>query len=219
MERTNARWRGAATGMLLLITGTLPMGAGAALIVTDTFGPGDSYDTGGRFGVDGIGDFQAFLFTPTASGALEQITVAIGRESVATTQTRFELFDGTAGALGTLLETFDIANNVAPGQTPGAVVSFGSLAQPVLTAGQIYWLSYSEPDAADQSSSLWFFNDQGLTGTRLTSALPAQTNILPAFRIEVADVSEPAAALLLMVGLVGCALGRRRRSDRTALAG
>ncbi len=55
--------------------------ARGAITVFDTFGVGNAYDTGTRYGVDGNTAFQAFLFVPTSSGTLSDITVALGRSS------------------------------------------------------------------------------------------------------------------------------------------
>ncbi len=210
MKCLNLNPKGAFVAACVLVASLLfcPATATASLIAFDTFGPGDSYNTGARFGVDGNADFQAFQFVPTESGTLDNITVALGRTGTGTSATQFDLFDGTAGALGALLESFVVPNNVAPGTSLGEVVTFSSIGKPLLNSGQIYWLSYSEPNAADGSSSLWFFNDQGLSGTRLTSVLSAATNVLPAFRIDLGEVPEPSTILLL--GLAGLAFFARR---------
>lgn len=213
MNRSPVNVNGMAVALCVLLgcIALCPASATATVIAFDTFGAGNSYDIGGRFGVDGSAGFQAFQFTPIASGTLDDVSVALGRRTFATTQTQFDLYDGTASALGILLESFVIPNTVTPGLSPGAVVTFSSILHPLLTPGQIYWLSYSEPDAADGSSSLWFFNDQGLTGTRLTSALPAATNVMPAFRI---NVSVPVPSTILLMVLSIAALSWTAKRDR-----
>ena len=162
----------------------------AAFTAFDTFGPGDSYDVLTPYGVDGVVDWQAFRFIPTASGVLDTITVALGRTGPGMTVTQFDLYDGTDTALGSRLESISVTNTVAMGLSPGAVVSFSSIVRPSLTSGQGYWLSFTEPGPPDMDSSLWFFNDQGISGMRLTSVLPAEYYTLPAFRIEL-DVASP----------------------------
>ena len=162
----------------------------AAFTAFDTFGPADSYDVSFRFAVDGDVGWQAFRFAPTESGVLDTITVALGRSGAATTATRFDLYDGTDTALGSLLESIIVPNAVDIGSSPGAVVSFSSLVRPTLSSSQGYWLRYDEPGPPDLDSSLWFFNDQGISGMRLTSVLPAEYYTLPAFRIAL-DVASP----------------------------
>lgn len=188
--------------------------ASAAAIVFDTFGPGDTFDPG-PFGVDGSGVFQAFLFSPTATGTLEQITVALGRTDALQATTTFNLYqDAGGGSLGALIESFSVTNSVAPDNTSpftGATVTFGSLLAPVLTSGATYWLSFTEPEAANGATSLWFINSIGASGTRLTSALPAAPNVMPAFRVEVTAVPEPATSALVLVGALVAFRARRAR--------
>ncbi len=152
-------------------------------VIFDTFGPEASYDINYRYGVDGSSVFQAFHFIPTESAALVGITVALGRTSSLTTRTEFKLYEGTTTTLGSLLETFIVTNTVPAGISPGMAVTFRSFRHPILRTGRHYWLSYSEPNPADGSSSLWFFNDQSISGTRLTSVLPAAGAWMPAFRV------------------------------------
>ena len=177
-----------------------PLPVTAAPVLFDTFGPNDSYNIDSRYGVDGNAEFQAFRFVPNESAAVGEITVALGRTAVTTSETQFNLYDGTAVGLGNLLESFNVSNTVVPGLSPGEVVTFSSLNQPFLTAGQNYWLNFTEPNVSDGSRSLWFFNDQGIFGTRLTGVLPAQDHTLPAFRVEA--VPEPTTTWLLLAGLL-----------------
>ena len=170
-----------------------PTTATATEIAFDTFGPGDSYDGDFRYGSG-----QAFLFEPTQSGPLSSITVALGRQTTSTTETTFELFEDANLNFGSLLETFNVANATPLLPSPGMVVTFDSVVQPILLAGHSYWLNFSDPEPFVDSYSLWFFNDQGIGGTRLSNTDLIAT--LPAFRVTV--VPEPSAGLLLMIGLV-----------------
>jgi hypothetical protein len=153
-----------------------------------TFGSGDGFAEFGPYGVNGNTEWQAFRFVATGSGLLGQITVAIGRTSAAQTATQFDLHDGTSPtSLGALLETFVVPNTVPPDPvTPflGEVVTFASAARPTVTAGQAYWLRFTEPDAPNGASSLWFKNPLGVNGPRLTAVLPVHPGVLPAFRLQ-----------------------------------
>ena len=193
---------------LVLMTAETARGA---ITVFDTFGVGNAYDTGTRYGVDGNTAFQAFLFVPTSSGTLSDITVALGRSSALTLFTQFNLYAGTPTALGALLESNVVPNSVPVGLTPGQVVNFSSVVQPLLIAGQNYWLSFTEPNAADGSTSFWFFNSQATFGTRLTNLLPAATAANPAFRISVNPVPEPNFLPVMLSSMVGFFLVHRYR--------
>jgi hypothetical protein len=168
--------------------------------IFNTFGPGDSYNPNFRYGVNGDAEFQAFRFVPTSSGTLTSITVALGRTGTDPI-TRFQLYAGTfpPTTLGVLLETFDVPNMVTQGP-PGAVVSFSSALNPVLTAGQNYWLSITEPGPPTPSFSLWFDNNRFIFGTRITETLLAHEAALPAFRVDAVPVQEPSSLLLLVAG-------------------
>jgi hypothetical protein len=171
-------------------------------ILFTTFGPGNSYDTGHQYGVV-VGDFQAFQFTPLTSAALGSIIVALAGTGPTT---EFDLYTGTSTALGSLIETF-----VVPNPTSRSIVTFNSVIKPTLTAGQLYWLSFTEPPGAPPATSLstWSFNDQGILGNRLTSVLPAARATLPAFSVQAA-VPEPTSVLLLATGLAAIGLVRLR---------
>lgn len=194
--RTWAAW-----GVLALAAVALPRAAAAATIAFDTFGPGDTFSTS-VYGVDGAAGFQAFHFVPTATGTLEQITVALGRTGASQATTIFELYTAPTNlALGALLETFVVANTAPPDNLQPftlSLVTFQSAVMPQLTAGQGYWLSFMEAEAADGASSLWAANSIGATDQRLTSLLPSQPSSLPAFRVEVTSVPEPATMVLLL---------------------
>jgi len=204
----------------LVLTFTLFGGtaAVAAPILFDNFGAGDTFLPLGPYGVDGVGSgFQAFRFVATASGALEEITVALGRTGAAQATTLFDLYDGASTvAFGVLLESFAVPNSVPPDSTvpfTGAPVTFLSVAMPTLAAGSGYWLSIREGEAANGASSLWFANSTGSSGFRLTSSIPSAVAVLPAFRLEAqsAAVPEPSSLALLGIGLFAATWRRRWR--------
>lgn len=201
-------------GLMVAIAAMPPAPANASVITFDSFGAGNSFDTDFLFGVDGSSAFQAFQFTAASSGTLAAITVAIGRTGSGTINTQFDLFADNSNALGALLESSLVPNTVPVDSTDpftAGLISFSSVVQPMLTAGQNYWLSITEPNAIDGSNSLWFNNDQGLLGPRIT---PVQSGIasMPAFRVEVTQVLEPGTLALFGFGLAGLGFARRKRA-------
>jgi hypothetical protein len=203
--------------MVCLIVGlaSSPTPAAASSILYNDFGPGDTFNANFSYATDGNAGFQAFRFVLTASGALDKITVALGRTGAAQASTVFQLYEGSSTtALGALIESFVVSNSATPDSTSpftADVVTFGSALMPALIAGQGYWLSFSEPEPSNGASSLWIINSIGANGTRLTDLLPASTQLLPAFRLEASAVPEPGTGLLLMTGLL--AARRRHRAS------
>lgn len=201
-------------GFMVAIAAMPPVAANASVITFDTFGAGNSFHPGFVYSADGNTAFQAFQFTAGSSGALAGITVAIGRTGAGTTNTQFDLFADNSNALGGLLESSLVPNTVPVDSTPpftAGIISLSSVVQPILTAGQSYWLSITEPNAADGSVSLWFNNDQGITGRRITPVQSRVGSALPAFRVEVTQILEPGTLALFCFGLVGLGIVRRKR--------
>lgn len=182
--------------------------AASAATVYNTFGPGQTFDSDFRYAVDGDLQYQAFRFIPTATGELDTITVALARDSSTTRETEFDLYDGTSSALGTLLEAFLVANT---NDLPGAIASFSSVNNPLLTQGAPYWLAITEPDPANGANSLWLFNNQSIGTIRLTQV--SQTpGLAPAFSVTT-FAPEPAAWMLIAIAL-GCSLALKLRRLR-----
>ena len=78
-----------------------------------------------------------------------------------------------------------------------------------------YWLSFSELDAADGAYSLWYCNNQGGSGTRLTT--PSRRPIKYSSRIPNRifwGTGEPSTVLLLGLGFAG--IGYRRHRSKMA---
>lgn len=188
--------RSSLPALVLTASLLLPFGVSANQIASDTFGPGDSYDTTFRYSGG-----QGFRFLATESGPLYAITVALGRDSESVTGASFTLSVDAGGFPGAGLETLTTANTTPVLPAPGAVVTLPSISSPMLHAGQFYWLFFSD---TGPPGSVWFFNDQGFVGLRTTGV----DATLPAFRVEV--VPEPGTGLLVLAGTL--VFGARRRS-------
>ena len=141
------------------------------------------------YGVDGIGQFIAFLFSPTATGALNEVTVVIGRSSSVQSSTDFQLFTApTPALLGTPLETFVVPNTVTPDSTPpftSAPITFFSSVKPTLIAGRNYWLAFSEGEPANGVQSFWFSNFGVANGILMSNSIQSHEGVIPAFRLSI----------------------------------
>lgn len=171
----------------------------AAEVVFDTFGPGDSYNEDFKYGGGG-----QFHFQPANSGVLKNITVALGRASTETTHTTFTLLEDIDLTFFFVLETWIIPNETPPLPSPGAVVTFDSLAMPTLLADHSYWLAFSDPGPFP-ANSLWFMNNQGIG----QDIFPFTTT-MPAFRIETVPEPHTAGMLIVGVALLACPAVRRK---------
>jgi hypothetical protein len=206
--------------------------ASGSSIIFSTFGPGDSFN-----GTAG----QELLYLSIGATLLRGVSVAfvpstnveLGSVSVAVqTPLDFTLTiaqdedwswaGGTNGA-GAAVESF-----VVPAQATAGVVTVTSATNPVLLAGNIYWVEIQpNPDWLGAGvTGTWFFNDQGLDGTistfddfcrLLCAPYTRPGELLPAVRVtsfEPSAVPEPASMFLLAIGLAALAAGKRiaRRS-------
>ncbi len=186
-----------------------------AAVLYSTLGPGGSYNTNNKYAQDGNTIYQAFLFQPSATAALASITVALAQQTPIANQTQFQLFAGDATNLLTLLESWVVANN-AP--EPGVLLTMNSVNTPLLTAGAHYWLAITEPDAPNGPNSLWYFNNQGIFGTRRTSFGIALGSGMPAFQVNSPNVDienqtpEPSAGLVVGLGLALVTFFAKRRA-------
>lgn len=162
--------------VLLVAIGAQNANANTADIIFNTLGPGNSYDTttGQQFyQVSLFGEtldhYIAESFIPTATESLGQILLAVnvptGESAIVSVTNNFDwslLGLGTDGP-GTALESFTLTGNSTPG-----IVDLTSGLNPVLTAGQKYWI---QVDAGTQYAQpgTWYNNNQGITGEVATN--------------------------------------------------
>lgn len=199
-------------GAALVLAGVV-VSLQAGLVVLDTFGPGDSYDTDPshvRHLTSAVSPYSyqgvALSFTPTVSGTLEKLTLATGfysgvDEMVVWVRTDTSLWGGNPP-----LEIFSA-------QASAGLQTATSVTQPLLEAGSIYWI-IAMPIGS--SSDLgWYANDRGFVGSVGSASVLGvsfSTGTLPAVRVEVGAVPEPqTGATLAALGVLGYALWRRVR--------
>jgi hypothetical protein len=204
----------------LLVLTVLLFGAPAwAVPIFDSFGPGDTYQTGIGFGLGTYADhtnaIQGFSFTPVGGPFfLDTVEVAAGALDEPNGLLLWLMTD-KGGAPGSVIEAFTIPDLVV--DFAGSIVSADSLLHPTLEAGTQYWLMGS---ASGPGEVVWLSvahwnvrataSDQGLPPAPITWSL-LQTSNYGAFRLSGRVVPEPATALLLACGLAGLAAIRRRR--------
>jgi hypothetical protein len=174
-------------------------------VIFSTFGPGGTVSSG-KYGVDGSAELQAFLFHPSAAGALDSIVVAISHGAPPSSETRFQLYSGTSSSLGTLLESFFPSNNSAS----IAMVTMNSTLHPNLDPSGFYWLLITEANASNDALSYWAFSPLGQFTTRITHALTGN-GVIPAFQVNATDVPEPATGFSLAAATLVAVLFRRFR--------
>jgi hypothetical protein len=177
--------------------------ASAQVVVYNSFGPGNSYDTTTKWAVSGAstsGGYrgQAEAFTPGISGDLSSIVLATAHINGSALSDFFIAQDNGSGAPGTILESFSSTQNA------NGLLTLNSVAQPLLQAGTQYWLC----DEPSTSTSLngWYENNQGQNGFAFERsewgwsavAGPPASGV---FKVSVTAVPEPSAAMLGGLGM------------------
>lgn len=210
--------RAASAGLVLagLFAASVPATSRAATIFS-SFGPSDSYDTT---------KFNSVTGSAVAPGAPASVSVGgLFTASAAASVTGADLALKYIGGTDSLFLSFwtDVGGlpgvqlggtfTVTPPATAGVVAVTGITGVSV-AAGGSYFLELA-PGGVD-TDAIWWANDQGLEGLILNTG-HGWTNdlgdsLLPAFDVTTAAavVAEPVSASLLLSGLAGMAMVRRR---------
>ncbi len=183
----------------------------------DTFGPGDSYDTGHYWTIGGgWTQGEQFSFAGSQSYLLDSIELGAG-VCTGDNQLTVSLMDDAAGQPGAVLESFSFIGQMGSVWTLNPPVVGVSVSRPLLTPDTQYWLVAS---SASDGIKGWNWSSpvvEGLhTKSLLGSAWNSDSATLGACRINgtpLAVVPVPSAIVLVMIGL-GSAHGLLRR--RTA---
>jgi hypothetical protein len=208
--------------ILLLALSFFGTGALFADTVFSTFGPGQSFFTGGVWMVGGQPPEEiAASFVPAQDFTLETIDFAAVFLSGTDSQVDVSLAAGPS-APGTPIESFTVSGL----STVSAVLTVNSASHPQLDAGVTYWVVLSALDPAATLAG-WNQNDQGFVGVsaRLDGGawFDLGTEVLtPAFDVlgvpTIPTVPEPSTWSLVTL-VIACQLavfmGRRRKSGRS----
>lgn len=173
----------------------------------DSFGPGNSYNTGIAWAVSGASASPAYrgqaqFFIPTVSGYLDQVELATVHISGSLLSDFFIADDNGSGIPGDILESWTGVQNASSG-----LLTLNSVAQPLLQAGQEYWLC-DEPGAANSYNG-WYQNNQGISpgdafdrSEWAWSTIPAGIETAGVFSVTVVPVPEPSTVALVFSALL-----------------
>lgn len=200
--------------MALLFSSELQLHALGSIFVYNSFGPGNTYDSGVDWDVGGAsapGGYrgQAEFFVPSLSGQLSSIQLATIRLSGSALSDFFIALDNGSGIPGTILESYPGVLNA------NGLLTINSISHPLLQAGQKYWIC-DEPAAANSQNG-WYENNQnianGFAFERSEWSWSAVTSHAPpsgVFSVSVIPVPEPSNVGLALVGFAFLVHWRRR---------
>jgi hypothetical protein len=117
-------------------------------VIYSNYGPGFSYDTNTAWIVDypGTGFNPAMPFTPTATATLDAIYLNVGND-LGTSSLDITLRTDSGGIPGAVIESFNVTS--VPDALNGvtfAPLQLKSSLNPILSAGQQYWIAATAND-------------------------------------------------------------------------
>jgi len=180
----------------------------AQVVVYNSFGPGNTYNSGIVWVVSGAstsGGYrgQAEFFTPGISGYLSSVQLATYRVSGSGLSNFYIAQDNGSGIPGSILESYTSVLNAA------GLLTLNSIAKPLLQAGTKYWLC-DEPTASNSYNG-WYENNQGYAnGFAFEGSQWGWSAVTPpapssgVFQVSVIPVPEPSVVALGI--MCGCCL-------------
>jgi len=221
-----SRWRGL-TIPLIAFALAAASSAGAQIVVFDNFGAGNAYNIalGWAEGtVSGTDYFQGAQFSPSASGTLDKIELALSLDS-GTNSAKVYLVGDSSGQpnTGDVLESWTTTSMGQFGNNNPPLV-FPSVAHPMLSNGTPYWIYVDATGHNPPTSAVWNFNNTGGNGNHAMSTNSGATwyvfsNVTQgAFRVTVQGpggaTPVPAAPVVSAIGaaVYGVCFFRKRRT-------
>jgi hypothetical protein len=180
-------------------------------ITYSTFGPGDRYNISAGWLVNGSANppqpyvAEAFAFTPSTSGFLTQIRLAIGANAGNTANDLVNIFIAASGSQNLPGLTLDRFVNVPCTNMFGVdnpLLSLTSTNQPFLQSGTTYWLWVQA--ALPQTSLVVNENDQGIMASAAQSFSPGSWSAKGSrttFAFDVTVVPEPCSGAIAAIGV------------------
>lgn len=211
----DAKFFSVSAAIALLVVARAHSSGVAVIDVYNSFGPGNTYDSGVVWAVSGAstsGGYrgQAEFFAPEISGYLAGIELATYHVSGSTLSNFYLAEDNGGGAPGAILESWMNVQNV------DGLLTLNSTGSLLLDAGQQYWLC-DEPAAANSYNG-WYENSQnvanGFAFERSEwdwSAVGPPAPPSGVFSVSVTPVPEPSLPGLLTAGAAAFFSFRRPR--------
>jgi hypothetical protein len=183
------------------------------MLAYSTFGTGNSYDAShGAYGI-GSGMTAGILFTPTISGLLSQIDLALAYDTGSRT-VNVQLAADNGGTPGAVIDAFTVTLTTqfvgGTSNATGAYVTAISTARPVLSSGTSYWL-LATADASTHAA--WYYTNTGIQSLRYSTVTVPNVfmDTAPAFDVWEDPLSSPEPSTTLAgLAVFGLILARRR---------
>jgi hypothetical protein len=149
---------------------------------------------------------SATSFTPSASGPLDEVTLGMFN-ILGSTSVTLELSPDVAGLPSVPIWT----NTTTAPLSYGSLLSVTGIGGPTLNGGQQYWVEAIAP-VTPTALDAWYTNNQGDVGPIIANGNYVANTDRLALRVGVlaAKTPEPCSCLLMLSGVLGLTISRRR---------